>query len=85
MNYSKYRKKGLPVSSCHVESLIKQFNIRIKSSEKFWNKSSVKGIIKLKASIFSNDDSYRNFWNNRHDYQTNLKRPYRKSNLKLAA
>ncbi|MBI4689006.1 MAG: hypothetical protein HY754_01840, partial [Nitrospirae bacterium] len=73
MNYSKYRKKGLPVSSCHVESLIKQFNIRIKSSEKFWNKSSVKGIIKLKASIFSNDDSYRNFWNNRHDYQTNLK------------
>ena len=85
MNYPEYRKKGLPVSSCHVESLIKQFNIRIKSSEKFWNKSSVKGIIKLKASIFSNDNSYRNFWDNRHDYQTNLKRRYRKSMLKLAA
>ncbi|OGF64714.1 MAG: hypothetical protein A2Y62_14775 [Candidatus Fischerbacteria bacterium RBG_13_37_8] len=28
MNYPLYRKKGVPVCSCYVESLIKQFNIR---------------------------------------------------------
>ncbi|MBI5418132.1 hypothetical protein HZA55_09345, partial [Candidatus Poribacteria bacterium] len=69
MNYPLYRKKGLPISSCHVESLIKQFNLGIKSSEKFWNLSSVKGIIKIKASILSNDDSYQQFWNGRYDNQ----------------
>lgn len=37
MKYPDYRKNGLPISSCHVESLIKQFNRRIKSTEKFWN------------------------------------------------
>lgn len=85
MNYPLYRKKGLPISSCHVESLIKQFNLRIKSSEKFWNLSSVKGIIKIKASILSNDDSYQQFWNGRYDNQVKLKRHYYKSEQKLAA
>ena len=85
MNYPFYRKKGLPLCSCHVESLIKQFNIRIKSSEKFWNRSSVKGIIKIKASLLSQDDSYRQFWNNRYDNQSNSKRHYHKSELKEAA
>ncbi len=85
MDYPQYRKKGLPISSCHVESLIKQFNIRIKSSEKFWNLSSVKGIIKIKASILSNDNSYQQFWNARYDKQATLKRHYNKSEQKLAA
>jgi hypothetical protein len=81
MNYPEYRKKGLPISSCHVESLIKQFNIRIKSSEKFWNESSVKGILKLKASLLSDDNSWQDFWNNRYQSQVSSKRHY----LKLAA
>jgi hypothetical protein len=85
MNYPLYRKKGLPVCSCYVESLIKQFNIRIKSSEKFWNESSVKGIIKMKASLLSQDDSYQQFWNNRYDNQGSRKRHYLKSELKEAA
>ncbi|MCX6005328.1 MAG: hypothetical protein NT082_06620 [Chloroflexi bacterium] len=61
MDYPTYRTNGLPISSCHVESLIKQFNIRIKSSEKFWNKTSVKGILKIKSSILSNDNSWNMF------------------------
>ncbi|MFH0807766.1 MAG: hypothetical protein V2A57_05055 [Elusimicrobiota bacterium] len=88
MNYTLYRKKGLPISSCHVESLIKQFNIRIKSSEKFWNKSSVKGIIKLKASILSQDDSYQHFWNERCERQVTSKMIYKNTKsagLQLAA
>ena len=76
MKYPDYRKNGLPISSCHVESLIKQFNRRIKSTEKFWNKSSLKGILKLKASLLSHDDSFQQFWDNRYDHQVSTKRSY---------
>lgn len=76
MDYPEYRKKGLPISSCHVESLIKQFNIRIKSSEKFWNQSAVKGIIKIKAALLSNDNSWNEFWENRYEHQLKTKRNY---------
>ena len=78
MDYRSYRKKGLPVSSCHVESLIKQLNIRVKSSDKFWNQSSLKGILKLKASLLSNDNSWQSFWNLRYERQSNSKRTYLK-------
>ncbi len=37
MNYSEYRKQGLPVSSSMVESLIKEINYRVKGTEKFWD------------------------------------------------
>jgi len=76
MKYPDYRKNGLPISSCHVESLIKQFNRRIKSTEKFWNKSSLKGILKLKASLLSHDDSFQQFWDNRYEHQVSTKRSY---------
>jgi len=36
MDYPRYRKLGLPVSSASVESTIKQVNRRVKGSEKFW-------------------------------------------------
>jgi len=88
MNYTLYRKMGLPISSCHVESLIKQFNIRIKSSEKFWNAASVKGIVKLKASILSSDNSYQQFWNERYHRQAVSKMIYKNSKsagLRMAA
>jgi len=85
MDYPTYRINGLPISSCHVESLIKQFNMRIKSSEKFWNKTSVKGVLKIKSSLLSNDSSWDMFWNNRFDRQLTAKRNYQKSALKLAA
>lgn len=76
MNYPDYRTKGLPVSSCHVESLIKQFNLRIKSTEKFWNKSTLNGVLKIKSSIFSNDNSWQQFWDNRYESQAASKRSY---------
>lgn len=79
MDYPEYRKKGLPISSCYVESLIKQFNIRIKSSEKFWNESSVNGVLKLKASLFSDDNSWQEFWDNRYQRQVSSKRNYLKA------
>ncbi len=76
MDYPKYRRKGLPVSSCHVESLIKQFNLRIKSTEKFWNKSSLVGVLRIKASFLSQNNPLKYFWNNRFERQVNSKRSY---------
>ena len=38
MNYPKYRKAGLPVTSSMVESLIKEFNYRVKGTEKSWTR-----------------------------------------------
>ena len=38
MNYPDYRKQGLPITSCVIESLIKEINDRVKGSEKFWNR-----------------------------------------------
>jgi len=39
MDYPRYRCLGLPVTSALVESLIKQFNWRMKGTEKYWNRS----------------------------------------------
>ena len=40
MNYPEYRQRGLPITSCLVESLIKEINYRVKGSAKFWNRLS---------------------------------------------
>ena len=37
MAYPDYRTKGWPIGSGVVEAAVKQFGIRMKSSEKFWN------------------------------------------------
>ena len=40
MDYPRYRRMGLPVTSSMVESLIKEFNYRVKGSEKAWKRPS---------------------------------------------
>ena len=37
MRYDAYRRAGLPLTSCHVESTVKLFNRRVKGTEKFWS------------------------------------------------
>lgn len=36
MKYAEYRRRGLPITSSHVESEIKRINQRVKGTEKFW-------------------------------------------------
>jgi hypothetical protein len=38
MNYPEYRRQGMPVTSSLIESLIKEFNWRVKGTEKSWNR-----------------------------------------------
>ena len=56
MDYPRYRREGLPLTSVLVESLIKEINHRVKGTEKFWNDpSGANAILALKAASLSDD------------------------------
>ena len=44
MNYPEYRRLGLPITSVHMESTIKQLNRRLKGSEKFWTNEGAESL-----------------------------------------
>lgn len=62
MNYPRYRKLGLPISSAPVESVIKQFNKRVKGTEKFWRRSAVEGVLQIRAAQLSEDGRADRLW-----------------------
>lgn len=55
MDYPRYRREGLPVTSAVVESLIKQFNKRVKGTEKFWLQGGAEAILQGRAAYLSQD------------------------------
>lgn len=56
MDYPRYRRAGLPITSSHVESWIKQVNRRVKGSEKFWNNNqNAESILQLRAAWLGDD------------------------------
>jgi len=55
MDYRRYRREGLPVTSAVVESLIKQFNQRVKGTEKFWITGGAEAILQVRAAYLSDD------------------------------
>ena len=62
MDYPRYRKLGLPISSAPVESLIKQFNRRVKGSEKFWLKGGAEAVLQVRAAYLSEDGRADRYW-----------------------
>lgn len=56
MDYPRYRRDGLPTCSGLVESLVKQFNRRVKGTEKFWRPTHAETILQLRAAYLSDDD-----------------------------
>ncbi|MBI4568973.1 MAG: hypothetical protein HY719_11320 [Planctomycetes bacterium] len=50
MRYPEYRRLGLPTTSTLVGSLIKQFNLRVKDSEKFWSDGGGEAILQVRAA-----------------------------------
>ena len=56
MDYARFRREGLPITSAAVESLIKQFNQRVKGTEKFWNKGGAESVLQIRAAYLSDDD-----------------------------
>lgn len=56
MDYPKYRTQGLPITSCLIESQVKEMNKRVKGSEKFWNDGKEgEAILQVKAALLSED------------------------------
>lgn len=56
MDYSRYRRDGLPVTSSQAESLVKQISKRVKGTEKFFNDGqSGEAILQLRAAILCDD------------------------------
>lgn len=76
MRYAEYRRAGLPITSSHVESTIKQINRRVKGTEKFWSVAA-EAILQLCADTLSDTRPLDRFWHNRactatgqHNYHT---------------
>ncbi len=61
MDYPRYRRMGLPVSSVPVESLIKQINHRVKGSEQFWNRGGLEAVLQVRAAYLSQDGRAEEF------------------------
>lgn len=48
-DYPRYRREGLPCTSSLIESQIKEFNARLKGTEKFWNESNAESMLQIIA------------------------------------
>jgi len=77
MNYPAYRREGLPTTSAHMESFVKEMNARVKGTEKFWNDgSSGEAILQIRAAALCEDDRLSNFLQSRpgHPFHPNVPR-----------
>lgn len=63
VDYPRYRRLGLPVTSTLMESLVKEFNLRVKGTEKFWNDpEGAEAILTVRAALLSEDDRFNQFF-----------------------
>ena len=63
MDYPRYRREGLPVTSSLVESLVGEFNARVKGKDKYWDRpSGAEAILQLRAAVLSEDDRLERYF-----------------------
>src|SRR5206468_5995259 len=56
MDYPRYRREGLPTTSSLVESLVGEFNARVKGKQKFWNRpEGAEAVLQVRAALLSED------------------------------
>jgi hypothetical protein len=66
MDYPRYRREGLPVTSSLAESLVKQISKRVKGTEKFWDDGPRgEAILQIRAACISQDNRLSRFVRNR--------------------
>lgn len=78
MHYAAYRRQGLPITSSYVESAVKQFNYRVKGTEKFWTEDGAEEMLQLRADLLSDDQPLKTFWKRRETGESGQRR-YRKA------
>ncbi len=64
IDYAEYRRQGLPITSSHIESTVKQINRRVKGSEKFWHQGA-EPLLQLAADHLSETPDRERFWKQR--------------------
>jgi hypothetical protein len=81
MDYPRYRREGLPITSAPMESLIKQLNFRVKGTEMFWNApQGAEAILQLRSASLCEDNRLDDYLQRRPGW------PWaRRSTPKLAA
>lgn len=73
MDYPRYRREGLPITSSLVESLVGEFNARVKSKQKYWERGEgAEAILQLRAAVLSEDGRLERYFAQR------LGSPYRR-------
>ena len=66
MDYPRYRRLCLPVTSAPMESLIKQMNLRVKGTEMFWDDpDGAEAILHLRAATLSEDNRLNDYLSQR--------------------
>lgn len=66
MDYPRYRRLGLPVTSAPMESLIKQVGMRVKGTEMFWDDpEGGEYILQIRAAALSQDQRLDDYLKNR--------------------
>ena len=78
MNYPTYRRLGLPITSSHIESTVKQISRRVKGSENFWTESGGEALLQLRADQLCDTAPLDSFWL-RRTHQANGTRNYKRS------
>jgi hypothetical protein len=57
MDYPRYRQMGVPITSSLAESLVGEFNARVKSRQHYWNRpAGAEAMLQLRAAVLSEDD-----------------------------
>lgn len=66
MDYPRYRREGLPTTSSLVESLVGEFNARVKGRSKFWNRpAGAEAILQVRAAVLSEDGRLEQYFAHR--------------------
>lgn len=66
MDYPRYRRLGLPTTSSLVESLVGEFNTRVKGRQKHWTRpGGAESILQLRAAVLSEDGRLERFFAHR--------------------
>lgn len=67
MDYPRYRREGLPVTSSLAESMVKQVSKRVKGTEMFWEDGDGgEAILQLRAAVLSDGEPLYAFLATRH-------------------
>ena len=56
--------------SSYVESAVKQFNYRVKGTEKLWREAGAEEMLQLRADYLSDGDTMGEFWQRRQTCET---------------